>query len=67
MTLVVKKLPANAGNKRDEGSTLGGEDPPEEDLMLQPTATFLPGESPWTEDPGYSPQGRKELDMAEVT
>ena len=52
VTLVVKKLPANAGNKRDEGSTLGGEDPPEEDLLLQPTAAFLPGESPWTEEPG---------------
>ena len=34
--------------------------------MGQPTAVSLPGESPWTEEPGwYSPWGRKELDMTE--
>ena len=52
MTLAIKKLPANAGNKRDEGLTLGGKDPLEEDLLPQLTAAFLPGESPWTEKPG---------------
>ena len=32
----------------------------------QPTPGFLPGESPWTEVlAGYSPWGRKELDMTE--
>ena len=32
----------------------------------QPTPVFLPGESPWTEEPGgYSPWGCKELDMTE--
>ena len=31
-----------------------------------PTPVFLPGESPWTEEPGsYSPCGRKESDMTE--
>ena len=35
----------------------------------QPTPVFWPGESPWTEEPGwlYSPWGRKESDRAEVT
>ena len=29
----------------------------------QPTPVFLPGESPWTEEPvGYTPWGCKELD-----
>ena len=29
---------------------------------------FLPGESPWTEEPGgYSPWGPKELDVNEAT
>ena len=41
------------------GSSSGGE-------LLQPTEVFLPGESPWTEEPGrYSPWGRQELDMTE--
>ena len=33
----------------------------------QPTAVFLPGESPGTEEPGglYSPQGRKESDQTD--
>ena len=32
----------------------------------QPTPVFLPGEFPWTEEPGgYSPWGSKELDMTE--
>ena len=44
----------------------------EEDLLRrswQPTLTFFPGESPWTEEPGrlYSPWGHKELDMTEVS
>ena len=32
----------------------------------QPTPVFLPGESPWTEEPGgLSPWGRRELDTTE--
>ena len=32
----------------------------------QPTSVFLPGESPWTEEPGrLQSMGRKELDMTE--
>jgi len=41
VALVVKNPPANAGDVRDEGSILGGEDSLEEGL-----ATHLPGESP---------------------
>ena len=30
---------------------------------MQPTAVFLPGESPWTEEPGgYSPLDHKDVD-----
>ena len=50
VVIVVKNLPANAGDVRDSGSILGsgrfsrgGHGNP-----LQ----FLPGESPWTEEPG---------------
>ena len=31
----------------------------------QLTPVFLPGESPWTEEPGYSPWGHKGLDMTD--
>ena len=31
----------------------------------QPTPVFLPGESPWTEEPGYSLWGHKESDTTE--
>ena len=35
----------------------------------QPTAVFLPGKIPWTEEAGglYNPWGYRELDMTEVT
>ena len=34
----------------------------------EPTPVFLPGESPWTEQPvGYSPEGHKDSDTIEVT
>ena len=43
----------------------GWEDPLEEGTATH--SSILPGESPWTEEPGrvYSPWGRKELDMTE--
>ena len=43
----VKNPLANAGN---EGLNLGWEDPWRR--AWQPTAVFLPGEFPWTEEPG---------------
>ena len=42
VALVVKNLPASAGDIRDVGSTLGQEDPLEEGME---TPVFLPGES----------------------
>ena len=41
MPPVVKNLPANAGDVREVGSTLGSGDP----WKWQPTLLFLPGES----------------------
>ena len=38
VALVVNNLPASAIDIRDTG--------------MQPTPVFLPGESPWTEEPG---------------
>ena len=44
--------------------SLGWEDPLE--LGWQPTPLFLPGESPWTEEPGWLQSMRsKEMDMTE--
>ena len=66
MALVVKNLPASAGDVRDVGSILGWEDPLEE--AWQPTPVFLPGESHGQRSlMGYSLWGRKELDTTEVS
>ena len=43
---VVKNLPHNTGDLRDMGSIPGSGRSP------QPTPVFLPGESPWTGEPG---------------
>ena len=48
--------------------SVGWEDPLEEGMATHSknTPVFLPGESPWTEEPGgYSPWGRNESDMTE--
>ena len=65
MALVVKNLPANAGDTRDLGSILGvGKIPWRR--TWQPTPVFLPGESYGQRSlAGYSPQGRKESDTTE--
>ena len=49
MALVVKNLPANAGDVRDRGLIPGLGRSPEGG---QPTPVLLPSESPWTEEPG---------------
>ena len=61
VTLVVKNLRASAGNMRHGfylwvGKILWRR-------AWQCTPVFLPGESPSTERPGYSPWGCKESDM----
>ena len=43
--------------------SLGWEHPLEEEMQLTPV--FLPGESPWTEEPSGLHGGHKELDMTE--
>ena len=65
MELVVKNPPANAGDIRDAGLTLG--------LGRSPggghgNPAFLPGESHGQRNlAGYDPWGRKESDMTEAT
>ena len=48
--LVVKNLPADAGNIRDGFDPGVGKIPWRR--AWQPAPVFLPGESPWTEEPG---------------
>ena len=51
VALVVKKPPAKAGDIKDVGFIPGpGRFPWRK--KWQPTPAFLPGESPWTEEPG---------------
>ena len=46
--------------------SLGQEDPLRREW--QPTLVFLPGEIPWTEEPGgLQPMGLQRVDMTEVT
>ena len=52
VALVVKNLPANAGDLRDAGLIRGSGRSPGGERDRQPTPVFLPGESPWTEGPG---------------
>ena len=51
MVLVVKNLPASAGDIRDTGSIPWSGRPPREGHW-QPTLALLPGESLWTKKPG---------------
>ena len=50
VALVVKNLPANAGDIRDVGSILGLEDPLEEGMATH--SSILAWRIPWTEEPG---------------
>ena len=51
VALVLKNLPASAGDIRDMGSIPGSGRSPGGGHR-QPTPVFLPGEFPWTEEPG---------------
>ena len=46
---VVKNLPANAGDAREEGSILGQEDPLEEGMPTH--SSIFAWKIPWTEEP----------------
>ena len=50
MAQLVKNLPANARDARDESSIPGFEDPPEK--KMPPHCSILSWEIPWTEEPG---------------
>ena len=50
LDLVVNYLPVNAGHADMQVLSPGQEDPWRR--TWQPTPVFLPGESPWTEEPG---------------
>ena len=67
MALVVKNLPASAGDVTDVCSTPGQEGPLEEGMATH--SSILAQRIPWTEEPGglYSPWGRKESDTTEAT
>ena len=57
MALVVKNLPANAGDKAD---SVGSLDPPlEEEMATLPS--ILAWEIPWTEEPGRLQMSQKGL------
>ena len=65
LALVVKNLPANAGDVRDVSSIPGLRRSPGGGL---PTLVFLPGQSQRQKSlVGYSPWSHKELDMTEAT
>ena len=49
MVLVVKNLPANAGDTRDMGLIPGSEDPLEEEMANH--SSILSWRIPWTEEP----------------
>ena len=53
MALVVKNLPANAGDTRDTGLIPGWEDPVEEGLVTH--SSILGWRIPWTEETGGLP------------
>ena len=66
VVLVVKNLPANAGDPRDRGSIPDRKIPWR--MAWQPTSIFLPGESHGQRSlMGYDSWGHKELDTTEAT
>ena len=61
MALVVKNLPANAGDVKDKGLILGWEDPLEKGMANH--SSILAWRIPWTEEAGGPPGGCQESDM----
>ena len=50
VVLVVKNLPANAGNTGDEGRSQGRKDPLEKEIATH--SSILAWEVPWAKEPG---------------
>ena len=66
VVLVVKKLPAKAGDKRDVGSIPGSEDLLEEGMATH--SSILAWRIPHQRNlVGYNPRGHKESEKTEVT
>ena len=66
VALVVKNLPANAGDIRDTGQSPGWEDPLEE--YMETHSSILAWKILWTEESDrYGSQDHKESDMTEAT
>ena len=64
MTQLVKNLPAMQETQEVQVSSLGWEDPLEEEMANH--SRILAWKIPWTEKPGgYSPEGNKESHMTE--
>jgi len=64
VALVLKSLPASAGDRRDQALSLVGKMPWRREWL--PTLVFLPGELHGQRSlAGYSPWGCKELGMTE--
>ena len=65
MAVVVKNLPANVGDSRDEGQSLGWEDPLEKSMAIH--SSTLAWRIPQTEELGrLQSWGHKESDMTET-
>ena len=63
---MVKNLPANTGDIRDVGFTLGQNDPLKKEMAAH--SSILARRFPWTEEPGgLQSIGLQRLDMTEVT
>ena len=66
MSVVVKNLPANAGDSGDLSSVPGQGGPLEESVTTH--SSIIAWRIPWTEEPGgLQSMGHKESDMTEVT
>ena len=65
VVLVVENLPANAGDIRDTGWSLGPEEPLEEGMATH--SSFPAWRIPWTEEPGGLHRVGKESDATEAT
>ena len=52
VVLVVKNLPANAGDRRDLSAMPGQEEPLEKEMTAP--SNILSRRSPWTEKPGWA-------------
>ena len=66
LSVVVQKVKRLSAMRKTRIRSLGQEDPLEKEVITTPV--FLPGESPWTEEPGeLQSMVCKKLDTTEAT